>query len=130
MIQKGNVVTAYGELFNRESEFWISILSEIEKPILCISAEVDWNYNGEEITKKVHNQNVTFKILSDVDATMRRGFRNHLAINNLTYMGYLNQKGIKKPEEGKDIPWYMEDIGKEIIVYMDACKRKNYYNYR
>ena len=122
LIQKGNVVMAYGELFNRESEYWISILSEIEKPVLCISAEADWNYNGKEIAKKVHNQNVIFKILPDVDATMRRGFRNHLAINNLTYMGYLNQKGIKKPEEGKDIPWYVEDVGKEIIAYIYTSK--------
>lgn len=101
LIKENNVVMAYGELFNMESEFWISILAEIEKPILCISAEADWNYNGEEIAQHVQNENVKFKILPDVDATMRLGFRNHLAANNLTYMGYLNRKGVTKPEDGK-----------------------------
>ena len=119
LIKENNVVMAYGELFNMESEFWISILAEIEKPILCISAEADWNYNGEEIAQHVQNENVKFKILPDVDATMRLGFRNHLAANNLTYMGYLNRKGVTKPEDGKDIPCYAEDIGKCIMEYME-----------
>ena len=119
LIKENNVVMAYGELFNMESEFWISILAEIEKPILCISAEADWNYNGEEIAQHVQNENVKFKILPDVDATMRLGFRNHLAANNLTYMGYLNRKGVTKLEDGKDIPCYAEDIGKCIMEYME-----------
>ena len=119
LIKENNVVMAYGELFNMESEFWISILAEIEKPILCISAEADWNYYGEEIAQHVQNENVKFKILPDVDATMRLGFRNHLAANNLTYMGYLNRKGVTKPEDGKDIPCYAEDIGKCIMEYME-----------
>ena len=119
LIKENNVVMAYGELFNMESEFWISILAEVEKPILCISAEADWNYNGEEIAQHVQNENVKFKILPDVDATMRLGFRNHLAANNLTYMGYLNRKGVTKPEDGKDIPCYAEDIGKCIMEYME-----------
>ena len=45
--------------------------------------------------------------------------RNHLAANNLTYMGYLNRKGVTKPEDGKDIPCYAEDIGKCIMEYME-----------
>ena len=37
-------------------------------------------------------------------------------------MGYLNQKGKRKPEEGIDIPWYSEKIGTYIIEYMEANK--------
>ena len=48
LIKENNVVMAYGELFNMESEFWISILAEVEKPILCISAEADWNYTAKK----------------------------------------------------------------------------------
>ena len=80
--------------------------------------EVEREY-GEEIAQHVQNENVKFKILPDVDATMRLGFRNHLAANNLTYMGYLNRKGVTKPEDGKDIPCYAEDIGKCIMEYME-----------
>jgi hypothetical protein len=34
-------------------------------------------------------------------------------------MGYLNRKGVTKPEDGKDIPCYAEDIGKCIMEYME-----------
>ena len=124
LIKEGNAVAAEVELFYKESEFWISILSEMTKPILCISAEADWNYNGEKIASEVQNTKVVFKILPDVDATMRCGFRNHLAANNLTYMGYRNRKVKRKPEEEKDLPEYLEEIGRNIISYMDNCKKK------
>lgn len=68
LIQKGNVVMAYGELFNRELEYWISILSEIEKPVLCISAEVDWNYNGKEIIAYIY----TSKLYDKCNGQARR----------------------------------------------------------
>lgn len=93
-----------------------------KNPVLCIASETDWNYNGKEIASMVQNPKITFKILTDIDATMRVGFRNHRAANNLTYMGYLNQKGKRKPEEGIDIPWYSEKIGTYIIEYMEANK--------
>ena len=122
LLEEGNVVVADKELFNKRAEFWISNMLEIKNPVLCIASETDWNYNGKEIASMVQNPKITFKILTDIDATMRVGFRNHRAANNLTYMGYLNQKGKRKPEEGIDIPWYSEKIGTYIIEYMEANK--------
>lgn len=122
LLEEGNVVVADKELFNKRPEFWISNMLEIKNPVLCIASETDWNYNGKEIASMVQNPKITFKILTDIDATMRVGFRNHRAANNLTYMGYLNQKGKRKPEEGIDIPWYSEKIGTYIIEYMEANK--------
>ena len=95
---------------------------DIEGEYEKVASETDWNYNGKEIASMVQNPQITFKILTDIDATMRVGFRNHRAANNLTYMGYLNQKGKRKPEEGIDIPWYSEKIGTYIIEYMEANK--------
>ena len=122
LLEEGNVVVADKELFNKRAEFWISNMLDIKNPVLCIASETDWNYNGKEIASMVQNPKITFKILTDIDATMRVGFRNHRAANNLTYMGYLNQKGKRKPEEGIDIPWYSEKIGTYIIEYMEANK--------
>ena len=122
LLEEGNVVVADKELFNKRAEFWISNMLEIKNPVLCIASETDWNYNGKEIASMVQNPQITFKILTDIDATMRVGFRNHRTANNLTYMGYLNQKGKRKPEEGIDIPWYSEKIGTYIIEYMEANK--------
>ena len=73
----------------------------------------------------MQNTKVVFKILPDVDATMRCGFRNHLAANNLTYMGYRNRKVKRKPEEEKDLPEYVEEIGRNIITYMKKPERNS-----